>query len=62
MKVTVSIYEIDGEFIANIFIEHPLLNDGWDFVATTKHKSKGQLKRKVIQFCSQLNLEVEFKL
>ena len=50
-----------GEFYAVIHFVHALIKEPAD-LTTNSHKSKGQLKRKVIQFCSQLNLEVEFKL
>lgn len=61
MKARVGIEKYyEGGYSAFITIDHDLFRFGQETLTTKTHKSKGELKRKVIQFCSQLNLEVEF--
>jgi len=60
MKAQVWIEGADGCWFAYVKIRHDFISEHWCTIATVDHKSKGQLKRKVIQFCGELNLEVEF--
>jgi hypothetical protein len=62
MKAKVEIkYTNDTEgYWATIEIKHKVLWNGFSCLMTEGHKSKGQLKRKVIQFCAALNLEIEW--
>ena len=45
-----------NEYYGGINIDHDLLN-GKQLIFTKTQKSKGEAKRKAIQFCSELNLE-----
>ena len=59
MKAIVEIEQsMTGTYWAIITINHDMLLS--NSLETIYHKSKGQLKRKVIQFCADLNLEVEW--
>lgn len=60
MKAKIEIRGEVGCWFARIEIVHNLIIGEYSTIETTTHKSKGQLKRKTIQFCSQLNLEMEF--
>jgi hypothetical protein len=61
MKAEAEIYKNqEQKFGCELKIIHPSLSCGSSMVFMELNKSKGQLKRKVIQFCSQLNLDVEF--
>lgn len=64
MKATVKIVESDinspDKFYAEIKVKHPFLASGSNKLVTTLHSSKGQLQRKVIQFCGALNLNTEW--
>jgi hypothetical protein len=60
MRALVRIKEITPKFYAVIYFVHDLIDEPCNFITTTNHTSKGQLKRKVIQFCSELNMEVWF--
>jgi len=58
MKAMVGITQCEEGFIAFIEIKHNLLESG--LICSEIHHSKGQLKRKVIQFCGELGLEIEW--
>lgn len=61
MKAIVEIYKFGTGYQCEIKIQHDLFSMyGSMGLYTKEHKSKGQLKRKVIQFCSQLNLDIEW--
>jgi DNA-directed RNA polymerase delta subunit len=59
MKAEVRIYQDKIGFYAEIKIKHDFL-DLDQAIESRYHNSKGQLKRKVSQFCADLNLECEF--
>lgn len=58
MKAEVKIIQNKHGFYALIAIKHEFLYP--EQLQSEYHKSKGQLKRKAIQFCADLNLECEF--
>jgi hypothetical protein len=60
MKTKVTIVTDVGGYYAIIDFQQPFLGVYDDTLLTINHASKGLLKRKVIQFCAALNLEVEF--
>lgn len=60
MKAKVSIVKDSLGYYATITLKQPLLSIIHDTLYTVNHTSKGQLKRKVIQFCGELNLDYEF--
>jgi len=55
MKAKVDFIRSWSGYTAIINIEHPFLAKGFNFVRSIESKSKGELKRKAIQFCSDLN-------
>lgn len=59
MNVKVKIIEQNG-YWAVMTIKNNFLDGMNNYIETELHKSKGQLKRKVIQFCDELNLEIEW--
>jgi hypothetical protein len=59
MKAKITIHKHDGGFFAEIKIKHDFLSGGHALISKD-HASKGQLKRKVFQFCGELNLDCEF--
>lgn len=56
MKITVEILSEGDSFWAVMQIKHDFL-DGYQIVSKPQ-SSKGQLKRKTIQFCDALGLEI----
>lgn len=48
-------------YFGEIKIINKFIEGGHSYIYTETNLSKGQLRRKVIQFCSSLNLEVEWK-
>lgn len=56
MKAEITIYRGVVGFFAEIEITHEFLNEA-QILTSRYHKSKGQLKRKAIQFCADLNLD-----
>lgn len=58
MKVKVSFIRSWSGYVAIMEIQHSFLQE--HSFRSKEHKGKGELKRKVIQFCSDLNLEVEW--
>lgn len=58
MKIKVSFIRSWSGCVAIMEIQHPFLSE--HSFRSVEHKSKGELKRKVIQFCSALNLDVEW--
>jgi hypothetical protein len=61
MKATAEIVKsTSGRYWGEVIIHHELIDEDHSVLFTVNHESKGQLRRKVIQFCAALNLEVEF--
>lgn len=60
MKAKADMIEVEGKYCCAIYIEHDLLRFGGADVMTKYHKGKGELRRKVIQFCAALNLDLEW--
>lgn len=58
MKAEIKICKLTKGYYGAIHITHDLLN-GKQVVFTKTNKSKGEVKRKAIQFCGDLNLEYE---
>jgi hypothetical protein len=60
MKAVVSIEQDNEGFFAQISFIHDFIDIQCNDIASVTQKSKGELKRKVIQFGAALNLDVEF--
>lgn len=58
MKAEITIFKCSFGWYCDIKIQHAFL-EGYQTVTSRIHKSKGEVKRKAIQFCSDLNLEYE---
>lgn len=58
MKATVRIFKYGVGYCAKIEINNDFLSGHERTIFSKTHYSKGQLKRKVIQFCGEMNLEV----
>jgi hypothetical protein len=59
MKAKAKFLKDGKEYWGVIGIEHPLLISG-GMLLTVNSQKKGELRRKVIQFCAALNLDLEW--
>ena len=58
MKAEIKIYQCAGVYFAEIEIQHDFLASK-QILISRSHISKGQVKRKAIQFANQLGLDYE---
>ena len=59
MKAKIRFYKYYNGYAGVIEIDHPLLDNIHNTLITKTHSSKGQIKRKLIQFCDELNLSAK---